>query len=179
MAEMKPGINLPPQSLTYIGIGVVVILVFIFVGIIPANRSTAQLEVKTKDVKFRIEEQRVLAPLYKSLREKGEKKESEFLPLPAKGKLSKSEISTLPVSFGAAAKMSGMSLVSATPELNSMSGDAQFLVINTILRGDFINFRKFLVNLGGLPYVQQIEEISIKQIPDTREFKLKIWVAVG
>ena len=179
MAEIKLGIKLPPQSLTYIGIGVVVILVLVFVGIIPANRAIAKLEAKTKDVKFRIEEQRTLAPLYQALQVRSEKKESEFLPLPAKGKLSKSEISTLPLSFGAAAKMSGMSLVSAIPELNAMSGDAQFLAINTIIRGDFINFRKFLVTLGGLPYVQQIEEISIHQIPDTREFKLKIWVAVG
>ena len=33
MAEMKPGIKLPPQSLTYIGIGVVVILVLSLIHI--------------------------------------------------------------------------------------------------------------------------------------------------
>jgi hypothetical protein len=179
MAKMKLDIKLPKQSLTYLGIGLAGILLFIVAGIVPASRSLVALDARTADVKYQIEEQRTLAPLYKALQGKSEKKESELLPLPEKGKLAQSKISTIPMSFGTAAKMSGMSLISATPELNAMTGDAQFLAVNTVLRGDFINFRKFLINIGGIPYVQHIEEISIQEIPDTREFRLKIWVAVG
>jgi hypothetical protein len=50
--------------------------------------------------------------------------------------------------------------------------------VNVLLRGDFINFRKFLINLGGIPYVQQIEEVAIQQKLDSKEFRLKVWVAV-
>jgi hypothetical protein len=179
MAKMKLDIKLPKQSLTYLGFGLAGILLFIFAGIVPASRSLVALDARTADVKYRIEEQRTLAPLYKSLQGKSEKKESELLPLPEKGTLAHAKISTIPMSFGTAAKMSGMSLISATPELSAMTGEAQVLAVNTVLRGDFIKFRKFLIHIGGIPYVQYIEEISIQEIPDTREFKLKIWVAVG
>jgi hypothetical protein len=179
MAKMKLDIKLPKQSLTYLGFGLAAILLFIFAGIVPASRSLVVLDARTADVKYRIEEQRTLAPLYKSLQGKSEKKEPELLPLPEKGRLEQSKISTIPMSLGTAAKMSGMSLISATPELSAMTGEAQLLAVNIVLRGDFINFRKFLIHIGGIPYVQHIEEISIQEIPDTREFRLKIWVAVG
>jgi hypothetical protein len=107
------------------------------------------------------------------------KKESEILPLPAKGTLAQAKINGLPMTFSAAAKTSGMSLVSAIPIFSATPGNSQFLSVNVVLRGDFMNLRKFLIHLGGIPYVTQIEEIAIQQKPDTKEFRLKVWVAVG
>jgi len=179
MAEMNLDAKLSKQSLTYLVFCAAILFLFIFAGIIPASRSLIEQETRLTDMKYRIEEQRMLAPFYKTLQERGEKKESEFLPLPERGKLPQSRINTIPMSFGAAAKMSGMSLVSATVDLSSMGGDGRLLAVNTILRGGFINFRKFLISIGGTPYVHHIEEISIQEIPDTREFRLKIWVAIG
>jgi len=179
MAEMKLDQKLSKQNLTYLGVCIVLLLLFIFVGIVPANRSLAEQEARLTDVKFRIEEQQMLAPFYKALQEKSEKKASEFLPMPKMENLPQSRINTIPMSFGTAAKMSGMSLVSAAPDLSSMSGDGRLLAVNATLRGGFMNFRKFLINIGGTPYVHHIEEISIQEIPDAREFRLKIWVAVG
>ena len=72
-----------------------------------------------------------------------------------------------------------MTLVSAIPNINALTGDAQLLSVNVVLRGEFAQFRKFLIQLGGLPYVQHIEEIAIQDNPDTKEFRLKVWVAVG
>jgi hypothetical protein len=51
--------------------------------------------------------------------------------------------------------------------------------VNLVLRGDFVNFRNFLIRLGGNPAVQRIEEIVVQQKPDSKEFRLKIWVAIG
>jgi len=36
-----------------------------------------------------------------------------------------------------------------------------------------------LINLGGLPYVERIEEITIQEKPGAREYRLTLWVAVG
>lgn len=179
MAETKLGVKIPQQSIMYIGICLIGILLFVFVGIIPANKSLANLDKQTEEVKYRIQEQQALAPFYQSIKSKGEKKASESLPLPEKGKLAQSRIDTIPVTFGTAAQMSGLSLVSATPDMNTLAGNASSLSVNVVLRGDFIKFRKFLINIGNIPYVQHIEEISIQEIPGTREFRLKIWLAVG
>ena len=45
--------------------------------------------------------------------------------------------------------------------------------------GNFNNFRKFLINLGGIPYADHIEEIVIQGKPDAKEYRLKLWVAIG
>lgn len=179
MAEQKRTVKFPKQSITYLLLCLTGILIFIFAGILPNNRTMAELSAKIADVQFRLEEQRSLSPFQKALRDKSEKKESEVLPLPPKGVLAQDKINTLPVTFSAAARMSGMSLVSSIPNLTALTGDAQSLSVNVVLRGDFMNLRKFLIHLGGIPYVRQIEEIIIQQKPDSKEFRLKIWVAVG
>ena len=179
MAEKKMAVKFPKQSIIYLMLCLTGVLIFILAGILPNSRTITELSAKIVDARFRIEEQQALNPFQKSLRDKSEKKESEILPLPAKGLLAQDKINTLPSTFSVAAKMSGMSMVSSIPNLNALTGDAQLLSVNVVLRGDFINLRKFLINLGGIPYMRQIEEIAIQQKPDTKEFKLKIWVAVG
>ena len=179
MAEPNLGIKIPRNSIIYIIICLTGIAVFIFGGIVPAGLKMGKLVTQTAEIKFRIEEQRTLAPFYQSMQDKIGQKNSEILPLPAKGKLALAMIDTLPMALRTTADMSGISLLSAIPNLNDLTGDAQLLSVNAVLKGDFANLRKFLINLGGVPYVQHIEEISISQKPDTKEFSLKIWVAVG
>lgn len=180
MADIKStGIDLPKRSLTYIGLGVIGILLLVFLGILPAKKSLENLDVRAAEVKYRIEEQKTLAPFYKSLKERTDKQELQFLPLPQKASLPNTKISTIPAMFGDAAKASGLSLLTASPLLSAVGGNTRVLPVNVTLRGSFFNFRKFLINVGGIPYVQHIEEISIQEVPGAREFKLKILVAVG
>ncbi len=179
MADTKLGIHIPQQSVIYVAVCLIGILIFVFAGIVPAGRTLAELDGQIADARYRMEEQKTLVPLLQSLQGQSDRKESQILPLPEKGKLPQTRIDTLPVAFGTAAKMSGMTLVSALPNLNALTGDAQFLSLDAVLRGDFIRFRKFLIQIGGLPYVQHIEEITIQEKTEASEFRLKIWVALG
>ena len=181
MDKPKLGINIPQQSIIYLGLCLVGILVFIFGGILPASRTLMKLDTQTATTRYRLEEQKILAPFYQTLKESEGKKESEVLPLPEKSKLPQAQIDTLPITFRTAAKMSGMSLVSATPNLEALTGDAQFLPVNVVLRGNFADFREFLINLVRLSYVERIEEIeiTIQEKPDAREYRLTLWVAIG
>lgn len=172
-------VNIPRQSIIYLILCLTGVAIFLLAGILPNSWTIAELANQARDARFRLEETRTLGPFQKSLRDKSAKKESEILPLPEKGKLARTEIDTLPITFGALAKMSGMSMMSAIPNLSALTGDASALSVNVVLRGDFVNFRKFLIQLGGNASVQQIEEITLQQKPDSKEFRLKIWVAVG
>jgi Tfp pilus assembly protein PilO len=179
VADFKAGIDLPKKSLTYIGLGVIGILVLIFLGIFPAKNSLANLDMRAAEVKYRIEEQKALAPFYKSLKERTDKQEMQFLPLPQKASLPHAKMSTIPAMFTDAAKKSGLTLLAALPQLSAVGGASRVLPMDIVLRGSFFNFRKFLIAIGGIPYVQHVEEISIQEVPGAREFKLKILVAVG
>jgi Tfp pilus assembly protein PilO len=176
--KTKAGIALPRQSLIYIVVGVIVILMLIFLGIMPLKSALADLDKRTAEVQYRIEEQKILAPFYKSLMERG-KEDVKLLPMPQKTSLPQAQISTIPGFIGDAARKSGLSLVSASPKIAGLTGSARTLPVHVTLRGNFFNLRNFLINMGAVPYIQHIEEISIQETPGAREFILKILVAVG
>lgn len=177
----KPGrgVNIPKQSMSYIGLCLIGILIFIFAGIVPAARTLAKMDAQVASARFRLDEQKALEPFYRTLKKSEGKKESEILPFPERRKLPQAKIDTLPLNIGNAARTSGVSLISATLNLKALTGDAQFLSVNVVLRGSFADFRKFLITLGGLPYVERIEEIAIQEKPDAREYRLTLWVAIG
>jgi hypothetical protein len=60
-----------------------------------------------------------------------------------------------------------------------MAGSSKFLLNNAVVKGEFINFRKMLIALTAIPYLDRIEEISISQHSDSMEFRIKIWLALG
>ncbi|OIP88064.1 MAG: hypothetical protein CO013_06365 [Syntrophobacterales bacterium CG_4_8_14_3_um_filter_58_8] len=177
----KPRLDrgIPQQSIVYLGLCLIGVLIFILAGIIPAWRTLAEMETQIATASYRLEEQKALAPFYPILIERQGKKESEVLPLPEKDRLPQAKINTLPLNLSNAARMSGMSLVSATLNLKAMVGDAQFMPVSVVLRGSFADFRRFLINLGGLPYVERIEEITIQEKPGAKEYRLTLWVAIG
>ena len=179
MAENKKDYLIPRQSLIYMALCLTGVLIFVFAGILPAGRELKELDAAIDSGKYGIAEQTALAPFWKHLKDDIDKKDAEILPLPPQGKLPQNELGTLHVVFDNAAKKCGMTLVSAIPHLPAMTGDAPFVPINVVLRGGVRDFRKFLIEIGGIPYVQHIEEITIQEKGDTREFKMKIWAAVG
>jgi hypothetical protein len=179
MAERKLEITFPKRSIIYLGLCLTGVMIFLLAGILPAKGTLDDLEADASAIQYRIDEQKALAPLYQALREKSGKKESAILPFPEKGKLPKDKIDTLPMSIGAAVKNSGMTLVSAVPNLAGLTGDAQLIQMDVVLQGNFINFRKFLITLGGIPSLEHIEEIVIQAKPDVKEYRLKLWMAVG
>ncbi len=179
MADPKPESKIPRRSVAYIALCVALVVIFVFVVYFPMGRWSEELNTKTAEAKFRLHEQQTLTPVYQYLKVESEKVISDTLPLPPKGKLARAMINNLPQNFAASAKKSGMSLVMARPDLGGLKGDFQTLPVNIVLRGGFTNFRKFLIGLGGMPYVERIEEILIKEAPDTREFNLRVWVAIG
>jgi len=60
-----------------------------------------------------------------------------------------------------------------------MGAGSKYLIYDAIVKGEFANFRKLLVGLGEIPYVEQIDEMNMKQDSDSMEFRLKIGVALA
>ena len=178
MAELKD-IKIPKRGIVYVAAGLFFLLVFMLAVVFPMNNWSKDLDSRTSETKLKLQEQQTLLPVYQSLKVESEKTLEATLPMPPKSPLPRARINTLTGSFAISAKRSGMSLVSAKPDLTGLTGTFQTLPVNIVLRGKFVDFRKFLVGLGGMPHVQRIEEIVIQEAADTKEFKLKVWVAIG
>ena len=77
------------------------------------------------------------------------------------------------------AQKSKMEIVSVSPDINSMVGGSAAMLVHATLKGDYYNFRNFLIELGDRPFLERVEEIEIQQLPGTKEFRLKVWLVVG
>ena len=51
--------------------------------------------------------------------------------------------------------------------------------MNMVVRGDFMNFRRFLIGIGELPYLERYEEIEIRKDPAFMEYRIKIRLALA
>ena len=61
-------------------------------------------------------------------------------------------------------------------DVKSLNNNDRYLLVRIQATGDFMRFREFLMDLGKIPSLEQIEEIQIRAIEASREFKLKIWM---
>ena len=170
---------IPKQTLTNIIICFAGLLVIVLAGIIPNFISLASLDRKISSVQFQIEEQDKLYPVSQLLKSKAQHKALMVLPFPARDRLSRKLIDLFPATFKEMAKKAGMDVISISPELNSLSDNSKYLIVNAVIRGDFFNFRKLLINLGEVPYSERVEEIQIQQNQDMMEFKMKIRLALA
>ena len=50
-------------------------------------------------------------------------------------------------------------------------------LMEAIVTGDYFSFRTFLIGLGGIASIEQVEEIQIRQGPNNLELKLTFWIA--
>jgi len=173
--------NVPAQSINFFLFCLSGVLIFVFGGIIPGQRTRALLDDNIRKAKYRLEEYDALLPIYISLQRSSGSVASPALALPKRVVLPKSQINKADSSFRDIAGRFGMKVVSVVPDLTAFSGDARTMSISMSLHGDFANFRPLLKELNALPYVDHIEEFAIQRSGNMRalDFTLKIVLAVS
>ena len=155
------------------------LLLFILVVIVPVQRFMAGLDGRIKDIQYQVDEQKSLQPIYQALKTKSQTTTPGILPTPESGKLSRDLVSVVPSTIGRIVRNAAMETITISPDVNSLANQSRSLLMNTVIRGDFMSFRKFLIGVGGLPYLERLEEIEIKQDQDFMEFRMKIWLALS
>jgi len=174
----KFNINIHQDSFWYIVTYSGIIFLFLFVGIIPLYHYNSNLIDENKKLKNQIEEQKEHKPIYLNLLKTLSNKDLHVLPNPKKQAIPRGEVGKFQDDFRNIAGRAGLLMVSNTLDLNSSAGSPSSLLYNVVLKGEFANFRKILIGLGSVPYLDRIEEISIQQYPSYMEFKMKIWIAL-
>lgn len=155
------------------------LLLFILAVIVPMQRFGAGLDGTIKDIRYKVEEQRNLQPIYQMLKTRAQTNKPSILPTPAAGKLSRDLVTVVPSTIGRVVKNAEMETVSIAPDVNSLADQSRSLLIRAVIRGNFMNFRKFLIGMGELPYLERFEEIEIQKDQDFMEYRMKIRLALG
>jgi Tfp pilus assembly protein PilO len=179
MADLRITDKIPSQSISYVSLCMTGLLILILGGIIPAYRTINNLDNEISVLGHQTEERKALTSLFISLKKQSEQEEPETLPLPTRTKLSPGKLDTIQPAFRKAAAASGLSLVSTVPDLGALTGSTQFIPVNIVLRGNTGALRRFIIEIGAMPYIDHIEKMEIQAGPEGKEFKLNIRLAVG
>jgi hypothetical protein len=150
------------------------LLLFILAVILPAQKSMIDLERKIKDTQYEVDEQKRLQQIYQSLRANSQTKTAGILPAPERSKLSRESVGMVPSTIRKISKRAAMEALSVSPDVTSLTNQSRSLLIQTVVRGEFMSFRKFLIGIAELPYLERFEEIEILHDQDFMEFRTKI-----
>ncbi len=170
---------IPKRSIVILGACISCVLLIVLAGIVPQQMAVARLDNRIASIQFQLEEQKRLHPYYEMLHAGPNSGKSQILPFPARIPLSRTKIDTVPSIIREQAQKAHIDMVAASPDLNTLGGEQKFLLVNATLKGDFLNFRKFLIGLGEVPCLEGIEEIRIQQNEDSMEFRMKLWLAIA
>jgi hypothetical protein len=177
MKKLK--LNIPQKSLGYLFVYGGIVLLVVLLAVFPLYKYKDSKSNEIKKMEYQLDAQKELGPIYLTLLKTMEKKEVRVLPNPPKTTVSREEAGKFQDVFKAITHKTSLRIVSLTPDLSKLTANPPFLVQSAVLRGEFANFRKMLIELGGVSYLDRIEEISIHQFSDSMEFRLKIWIAIS
>ena len=165
------------QSLLILIVCVVGILAFMLLIILPSDKSAKELDQEISKLNARMEEQRILTPVFHSLLKRSKMAPPSNLPVPERAKLTHGSLQTISNVFQDIAARHNLKLEEIKTDVGSMVQDTGYLSMQLRLSGDFYKFREFLVDLGSIPSLEHIEEISIRPLKATRILDIKLWMA--
>jgi hypothetical protein len=165
------------QSIIIFLICTVGILAFSLLIILPSQKTTAELNRDIAKLNARIEEQRILTPVFHSMLNRAKTAAPTELPSPEKAKLTHGDMNAISNQFQDIAGRHNLKLEEITADVSSLMEESGYLLMRLRLSGDFFNIRKFLIDLGSVPFLEHIEEIKIRSLKASKELRLKIWLA--
>lgn len=168
---------LPTQSLIYILTCSGGVIVFIFLIIIPNQNTSTELDQEIEKLNDRIEQQRILRPVFDTLLDRAKREQSTELPTIKKVKLDRGDINRVSEIIQDMAGRHDLKIQDVRTDANEIMNNTGYILMRVQVTGDFMKFREFLMDLGTIPSLEQIEEINIRAIEGNREYKLKIWMA--
>lgn len=168
---------IPTKSLLRIFIFGGGVLLFILLAILPSFKESKALDEQIVAINARIKEQQLLSPVYDSLLKKSQTKPPVGLNVVPPKKLKRDEIDKIAQVLKEMARQSNLVLEDYAPEIQSLIGETDTMKVNVLLKGEFIDLQPFLNQLLQLPYLVMMEEIAIKSVKDTKEIRLRLWLA--
>lgn len=171
--------KIPGRSVMYLVLCVVILVIFYFAALYPQQRSLDAVDAKTAQVTGLLKKQKALLPLYEEMVKRGEGTIRGTLPVPDIQAVPRGDIDAVSRLFKRVADESGMQVVSVKPDVLALTEQSDDMVVTIHLRGDFLDFRRFLAGVGGDPSLRRVEEIEIRQEIGHKEYSLTVRLAIG
>ena len=152
-------------------------LLFMLLAIFPNYISYNDIEHEISVLKYKIEEQKILSPIFEDLSKKAQFQKPESLPFPTADKISPNDTDKITPIIRDIIETNGFTLEKIATDLESLMTESGNLKISVHILGEFHKLRGVLLNLGNLPYLNHIEVIQVNSFGDKNKITLTIWVS--
>lgn len=171
--------KMPRQSIIYLVVCLTGVVIYLALGIIPLSNKSKVYEKRIETLKDNLEIQRMTSSFYQEIKGRAEIKKKELLPLPEAKGLPRAEIDKLGEVLRSVAANSRMITVKMESDLSPLSQGGQLVPVVVVLKGNFPDFRRYLIALHSLPYLRNLEELVIRQTEEGLFCQLKFHIIVG
>ncbi len=152
--------------------------VFILFLIWPLQMSITRADQEIDRVKSRIEEQKILYPVYCDLLKLIKQKNPQGLFAKESEKPVQYDSEDITLLIQEIAAGNNLKVISIIHDVGSLIDDAGYEIIDASVTGEFKAFRSFLVGIGKMRYVNYLEELQIEESGDGGDlflgFKIRV-----
>ena len=152
-------------------------LLFVLLAIFPNYITYNNIEHEIGILKDKIEEQKILSPIFEDLSQKAQFQNPGSLPFPLPEKLSRDDTERITPIIREVVDANNFALEDIDTDIDSLMTESGNLKMSIQLIGEFHNLRDLLLDLGGLPYLEHIEVIQINSFGKKNKINLTIWIS--
>jgi|GEM_PF-825702 len=170
--------NIPKKSLRNLVIFAGALAAVIGLMVVPSYFAIGKAEAKRTKISKEVNEQRQLAPVFGQLVKKRRELNASNADLLERTALQRDAAGGVADTLSAMAGSARMQMVGVTVDLNALVSDVRLMRVDLVLRGKLMDYRIFLDQLIALPHVEFIERLRIMAIPEWREYRMRVWIAL-
>jgi len=154
------------------------LLVLTIAGLYPAHAKKIQLKRRIEMVKEANKVQQLLQPFITELMsvEKALKL-SQNLAVVEEKPLQREALLKLDKRIAEMAEQFNLKATSVVINVDEIKG-SNLVGVDALLAGDFMDFRRFLLKLGQIPWVHSFDSVEISSLPDREKMKLTFKLAL-
>lgn len=157
------------------GIGylaIVALLVLAAANLYRPLRNWFRLNREISAAQTRLDELKVLYPLYAELAGLDSPAQWPGLALPVPQKLSESDVTAIPERFMAIATRNELKLSTVSPRVETDAADRRYLAVELHASGPYRQLKGFLMELAQMPVLEKIERLEVKREALHEEFNV-------
>jgi len=170
--------NIPKKSLRNLIIFTGALAVVIGLMVVPSYFAIGKAEAKRAKISKEVNEQRQLAPVFGQLVKKRRELNASTADLTERTALPRDAAGGVADTLTGLAAGAELNMVGVTVDLNAMVSDVRLMRVDLVLRGKLMDYRVFLDQLIAMPHVELIERLRIMAIPEGREYRMRVWIAL-
>jgi hypothetical protein len=152
-------------------------LLFVLLAIFPNYISYNNIVHEIDILKDKIEEQKILSPIFEDLSKKAQFQNPGSLPFPSPDKLSRDDTGKITPIIREVVAANDFLLEDIDTDIESLMTESGILRMMLQVTGKFQNLRELLLDLGSLPYLEHIEVIQINSFGTKNKINLTIWIS--